>query len=347
MSAWYVFSAAGFYPVTPGSPVYVVGTPLFKETRFNLENGRAFVVRAPAVSARNIYIQSATLDGKPYRKSYLTHADIMRGGELVFRMGPRPNRTWGARAADAPATRIDGERLVPVPVIRSAGATFRDKLSVSMQTTTPNLRVHYTTDGAEPDARSTPYSTPLVIERPTTVKAFAVDESGARSFTVTARFHRIPHDRKISTRSKYAPQYSAGGRLALIDGLRGAANFRTGAWQGFQGQDFEATIDLGKAERVKRLGAGFLQDMRSWIWMPTRVEFELSSDGVNYEKAATIPNDVPDRAETVVVKDFTRSIEPRQARYVRVKAYGYGAVPAWHPGAGGQSWIFIDEITID
>jgi hypothetical protein len=77
------------------------------------------------------------------------------------------------------------------------------------------------------------------------------------------------------------------------------------------------------------------------------VEFELSADGVSYEKAATIPNDVPDRAETVVVKDFARSIEPRQARYVRVKAYGYGAVPAWHAGAGGQSWIFIDEIMID
>ncbi len=180
----------------------------------------------------------------------------MRGGELVFRMGPRPNRTWGARTGDAPATRIDGERLVPVPVIRSAGATFRDKLSVSMRTTTPALRVHYTTDGAEPDARTTPYSTPLVIERPTTVKAFAVDESGARSFTVTARFHRIPHDWKISTRSKYAPQYSAGGDLALIDGLRGAADFRTGAWQGFQGQDFEAMIDLGKvgARREARRG---------------------------------------------------------------------------------------------
>src|SRR5207248_2485474 len=75
MSAWYVLSAAGFYPVTPGSPVYAIGTPLFAEIRFRLENGKQFVIKANGVSAKNIYIQSATLNGRPYRKSWLTHRD--------------------------------------------------------------------------------------------------------------------------------------------------------------------------------------------------------------------------------------------------------------------------------
>ncbi len=76
MSAWYVLSAAGFYPVTPGSRFYAIGTPLFPEVRFNLGNGHAFTIRARNVSNRNIYIQSATLNGKPYRKSYLDHVDL-------------------------------------------------------------------------------------------------------------------------------------------------------------------------------------------------------------------------------------------------------------------------------
>src|SRR6185369_6524228 len=88
MSAWYVLSAAGFYPVTPGSNVYAIGSPLFPEVRFNLENGKTFVVRVLSGSERNVYIQSATLNGRVYNKSFLTHQDLMAGGELVFTMGP-------------------------------------------------------------------------------------------------------------------------------------------------------------------------------------------------------------------------------------------------------------------
>src|SRR5678816_4157248 len=78
MSAWYVLSAAGFYPVTPGSSLYAIGSPLFPEVRFNLENGKSFVVRARDVSDSNVYIQSATLNGRPYSKSFLMHGDLMK-----------------------------------------------------------------------------------------------------------------------------------------------------------------------------------------------------------------------------------------------------------------------------
>ncbi len=103
MSAWYVLSAAGFYPVTPGSTVYAIGSPLFPEVRFKLENGKSFVIRARGVSDRNVYIQSATLNGKPYNKSFFCYTtDLMAGGELVFQMGPRPNPKWGVGAGNEP-----------------------------------------------------------------------------------------------------------------------------------------------------------------------------------------------------------------------------------------------------
>src|SRR6185436_7768888 len=108
--------------------------------------------------------------------------------------------------------------------------------------------------------------------------------------------------------------------LAVIDGVRGNANFSTGAWQGYQGQDFVAVIDLGKVQDISKVGAGFLQDVGSWIWMPRRVEFELSIDGQNFTPAATINSEVTDREYGVIVRDFVQMISPRKARYVRVKA---------------------------
>ena len=95
MSSWYVFSAMGFYPITPGLPIYVIGTPLFDKVSIRLANGRDFVILAKNNSHKNKYIQSAALNGQPLEKAWFTHQDIINGGELVFQMGPRPNKKWG------------------------------------------------------------------------------------------------------------------------------------------------------------------------------------------------------------------------------------------------------------
>ncbi|MBI9016480.1 MAG: GH92 family glycosyl hydrolase [Phycisphaerae bacterium] len=102
MSAWYVFSAMGFYPVCPGQVIYVFGTPLFPHATINLENGNKFEIIANNVSEQNIYIQSATLNGKAYSKAYLEHAAINAGGKLTFQMGPNPNKNWGKLKQDRP-----------------------------------------------------------------------------------------------------------------------------------------------------------------------------------------------------------------------------------------------------
>jgi predicted alpha-1,2-mannosidase len=101
MSAWYVFTALGFYPVTPGSLQYVIGSPHLPRAALHL-GGKTFTVIAEGLSAQNIYIQSARLDGKAYDKAYVRHQDLVRGGTLVFRMGPTPNKTWATAPASAP-----------------------------------------------------------------------------------------------------------------------------------------------------------------------------------------------------------------------------------------------------
>ena len=94
MSAWYVFSAMGFYPVNPVSGEYEIGTPLFPEMRLSLGNGKTFTVLAPNVSRENIYIQSVKVNGQPYDKSYITHQQIMDGSTVEFVMGNQPGEIW-------------------------------------------------------------------------------------------------------------------------------------------------------------------------------------------------------------------------------------------------------------
>ncbi len=106
MSAWYIFSALGFYPVNPAQGVYVIGSPAVDKATIHLDpkiyGGRTFTVIAQNNSPENVYIQSATLNGQPLTKSYITHQQLTAGGTLRFVMGPNPNINWGKAPANRP-----------------------------------------------------------------------------------------------------------------------------------------------------------------------------------------------------------------------------------------------------
>ncbi|WP_329057653.1 GH92 family glycosyl hydrolase [Amycolatopsis sp. NBC_01480] len=102
MSAWYVLAAAGFYPVSPASGVYILGSPVFDRVRFATGRGTTFTVRADGNSEDNVYVRSARLNGRPLRRAWLTHEEIVRGGELRLTMGSTPDTSWGADPRQAP-----------------------------------------------------------------------------------------------------------------------------------------------------------------------------------------------------------------------------------------------------
>jgi predicted alpha-1,2-mannosidase len=101
-SAWYVFSALGFYPVCPGSDQYVMGAPLFKKATIHLENGKDFVIEAPENSEKNIYIDRLKLNGKTYTRNYITHSDLFKGGKIEAAMTDKPNTKRGTGEKDRP-----------------------------------------------------------------------------------------------------------------------------------------------------------------------------------------------------------------------------------------------------
>ncbi len=342
MSAWYVLSASGFYPVEPGKAMYDLGTPLFKQVTYNLENGKRFIVRAPNVSPTNIYIKSARWNGRAQVATYITQEQIMGGGILELEMSDQPNDK--AFTIVSPSSVFQDHPSVPV--IEGDGRVFNTATQISMSSTWRNARIYYTLDGSTPGSTSILYTAPFTINNTTTIKAIAIAGDGASSLVAESNFQKQANDWTVKVISGYSRQYTGGGENAIVDGIRGTTNFASGEWQGIQGKSYEAIVDLQRMTDISEVGAEFLQVAGPWIWMPDRVEFETSIDGVDFTRVAEIKPDFPQREMIPTVREFTQRISPTRARYIRLRAHNFGRIPSWHAGAGGDPWIFVDEIII-
>lgn len=345
MSAWYVLSAMGFYDVTPGSDIYAIGTPILEKTRINLENGKSFVIKSENLTKKNKYIQSAKLNGTVYNKAFLTQATIMHGGELVFIMGPKPNKQWGSQPGDMPISAITHDIILPVPYTNVKKRVFVRPVSVGLFDVDSLAKIYYTTKEKTPKDEWKLYTQPFHISKTGMLYFFAKKDTLQSKVTYMSLV-RFPRGRGITLYTQPSPQYRAGGDSALIDGLFGGNDFRSGAWQGYQGVDLKAVIDLGKDARISYLSAHFLQDIYSWIFMPKYVAFSVSTDGRHFRPVGKVINTVPEDKWGSIIKSFTLKIKPVKARYVRVLGKSIIDCPPWHKGHGHKAFIFADEITI-
>jgi predicted alpha-1,2-mannosidase len=353
MSAWYVLSALGMYQVCPGNAEFMLAAPLFPESKIKVGAAGGteifFSVKAEKVSEKNIFVNGRKLNGAEYKNRMLSYSDIIKGGELTASMSYQPDYSVYVDAGSA-STVSTMESIVPAPVIEADKNVFRDTMSVEIKNLSRAGKIYYTSDGSVPEMNSKfeIRNSKFIIDNTCVIKAIVFNDRGTRSSIVSAHFYKLPHpDWKISLTSKYSQQYTGGGDEGIIDGLRGTTDWRKGYWQGYQSQDFECVIDLGAEKEITKLSAGFLQDVGAWIMFPKKVEFEISRDEKKYSKAATIENKIPDSDLKVQLKDFTQSISKQKARYIKVKVKNYGKLPSWHQGAGGDVWIFVDEITVE
>ena len=345
MSAWYVFSALGFYPVTPGEDIYVLGTPIFDEATIHMQNGNSFTIQALGSSSENRYIQKASLGSTAFHQSYLLHSTITAGGTLDLKMGNKPNQSWATNYSQRPVSAMNID-IVANPVFDYKERGFLDSMTVSISTPTSGAIIHYTIDGSKPSKTSPIYKTPILIKKTTQIQALAVKPEYLPSYVEDVTFTQIPYKVSVTYKQQYSHLYTAGGNNGLFDGVRGAIN-AWGSWQGFHEVDFDVVIDLGELRDINKIKTTFLQNYGSWIWLPKSVVFSVSSDGSNFTSLGRQTHDVPLERDGSFTKDFMQSIESNNIRYIKIYAENVKTCPDWHPGAGGKTWIFVDEVVIE
>jgi len=171
-----------------------------------------------------------------------------------------------------------------------------------------------------------------------------------RADLVEAVARTVSHDgagAPVTLANPYASQYDGGGDNALTDDRWGSVNARDAAWQGFEGSDLDAVIDLGRMTEIRGIRAGFLQANGSWIFLPSEVTFSIAGEDRDFKTVATFSITVPEDWQPTETRSFSTALSEETARYIRVFAKNVGTLPDWHPGAGGLAWLFADEIQIN
>ena len=345
MSAWYIFSALGFYPVCPGSGEYVLGTPVFDKATIHLENGKLFTITAKRDKKSSFYVRNLQLNNKAYSGARLLHTDIVKGGLLNMTLTNEPYTVRNYRRWYNPTSKINDHLITPVPYFNIEKNKFKDSILVDLRSTQPGAEIwYYVTIPDGELVKPQRFLKPFFMYSSGYVFAFAMKDS-VQSNVVQQVFHKLPDPRTITIFSKVHPLYTAGGPEALIDGITGSTNWRTGEWQSYFDTDFEAIVDLEKVTPISYLAVNVLQDVSPWIIYPTKVTFYTSTDGKEYKLAGTAINEIPSTEKSPSVQELGIPF-PTSARYIKVIAVNGGKLPSWHESAGNPSHLFIDEIIV-
>ncbi|MEI7801166.1 MAG: GH92 family glycosyl hydrolase [Bacteroidota bacterium] len=345
MSAWYVFSAMGFYPVCPASNYYALGSPIFSEVKIHLDEGKTFTINAENLSEQNIYVKSAVLNNtkEEFLPCFISHDDILNGEELKLTMTNKPveSETKAFLKKIAPSNRI-----TPLPYFVYDSRLFSDSVLVSLNDVDPKAEVFYFF-GDDFKRGKVEIKNPFIINSSVTVSALTGNQfaHNQKQFYETIEFKKVPYKKSVTYKYKYSPQYTADGETGLIDDLFGQIN-SFGAWQGFHGTDFEAVVDLGEKRNFNHIQTDWLNQRPSWIFNPTSVQYFISDDNTNWNEVYSTDFVVEehDHIGVIVSPAINKSMS---ARYVKVFAKSIEKCPAWHIGSGEPSWLFIDEIQID
>ena len=211
-----------------------------------------------------------------------------------------------------------------------------------------NFPIRYTLDGNDVTAKSPVYTEPVEIKGNGIIRAgmFENDKLKEPAVEMPMVFHH-GIGKPVKYLSEYSYRYPASGNGSMTDGLRGTTNHREGFWQGYLGNNLDLIIDLGEVMPVNSVQVNFLQNQKSWIFLPEVVEFSLSSDGKKYHSFNEVLNKVSQKEEKAIIQPFNfQFMENTKARFVHVKAKNPGKCPSWHEGAGEPCWIFTDEVAV-
>lgn len=258
MSAWYVLSSMGFYPFCPGTNEYLIGSPIFDKVTIDKGYGKKFTIIAKNASKTNPYVQSVTLNGKPYAKNYFLHSDIINGSKFVFEMGKKPNKKGGTNISESPYSFTEKDFVSP-PYQKTNIALFKDSAIVNLQCRIPEAKIYYTLDNSYPDQKSALFKKPFTITKTTNIKARSYlagfEPSNVISFT--------------PEKLRYLESENPGN---IVNGIK---------YTYYEG-DFTSVLDLEKSKPIKSGTIGYFN------FNPAKIDDHF---GFKYQCYVKIPKD--------------------------------------------------------
>jgi hexosaminidase len=226
--------------------------------------------------------------------------------------------------------------------------TAKNQFAVNLSGEFPNLEIRYTTDNNEPNNLSALYSSPVVIDKTTTLKAITfvnntpVNKSISKTFNINKATFK-----PVNYLIPYSNEYMGSGKLTLVNGISGSTNYSDGEWQAWAGDNMNVVIDLQDTTEIHHISVGTIQNTGAWIFFPKKIDFYVSMDGLYYRKIAESLNIVDPLSDGIQLQKYSASFTAVNARYVKVYAHSIGKCPKGHVGAGQAAWLFADEISVE
>lgn len=362
MSAWYVMSALGLYPIAPGNTNYQIGRPLFKKAEVKLPNKKQLSIQAPKNSLSAKYVKEVSLNTVKLNDTEIDHNQIKKGGTLFFKMiettesKPESIKNKGENPLNNPTANTPFT-FVPTPFISTEQRIFEDSIVIEIgciQLQNKRLQMLYYSINEGP---WTEYEDAIVLYETSYVSIQAIETPHGpkaksrftKSPIVRSLFSKRDPSVSLKLETEYANQYAASGPNTLIDGVRGGTDFRTGDWQGYFGKDINAIVSFEEARELTHIGISCIRDIKSWIFFPERISISYSQDGINYKS-------LPDLSYTEADSDdyepkiracIQKLKQPSKIKYINYTVYNPGKCPTWHLGSGNNTWIFLDELLYD
>lgn len=356
MSAWYVMSALGLYQVTPGFDFYDFGRPLMNKAVVHLENGNTLIFNSMNNSYENKYIKSVSWNGKTLTSPGITHEELMKGGELVYEMSDKPIKTFSTPSKSCYQTEdLNGTLFTRAPWFIDPDRVFENRTIVaigSIYDTLGKVIYRYADEPMSWFDYTVPFdlteSAKIEISNSRTIVRTPENPSSGiiSSAWISGSFVKRDPSVHLKLDSEYSNQYPGVGPETLIDGVEGGNEFRTGDYQGFWAKDVIATVNFDSPREIKEIGVSVLQDMKSWIFYPSGFQVEVSYDGKQFVKLGSF-KDFPRYNEYVGPNNMNAvlPVKPKAPVYaIRIVIDNFGKCPAWHLGAGSDTWLFVDEI---
>ncbi len=216
-------------------------------------------------------------------------------------------------------------------------------VAFELKSVNPN-GIKYTTDGSEPNWNSISYEKPFLVTKNQTIKAAYFENGKVKSATIEQPFFITKSTgKKIELAHQPHENYGIGGSFTLVDGMKGNPSKFGRDWLGFWGKDMNATIDLGKTETISKISINTLLSEGSWIYHPKEIQFLVSNDGVNFQSIQIISQKEIELKKGKVVVEFPKT----KAKFIKIVAKNNGIIVDGKPGAGSNSWLFVDEISVE